>query len=61
MVLSGIDLAKATGATSVSVHCDSQVLVRHIISDYEAKGERMKKYLSLVTSKTRDRFSVKFI
>ena len=54
-------MAKATGATLAIVHCDSQVLVGHIIGDYEAKGEQMKKYLSLVTSKTRDRFSIKFI
>lgn len=48
-------------ATSAVVHCDSQVVVRHINDDYEAKGERMKKYLSMVKSKTGDGFSAKFI
>lgn len=42
------------------VHCDSQVVVGHITNDYEAKGERMKKYLSLAKSKIGDGFVVKF-
>lgn len=50
-VLSGLDLAKAIGAVSAVIQCDSQVVVRHINGDYEAKGECMKKYLSMVKSK----------
>lgn len=60
-VLSDIDLAKVKGATSAIVHCNSQVVVGHITDDYEAKGEWMQKYLSLVNSKTGDGFVVKFI
>ena len=41
-VLSSLDLAKAAGAKSVVIHCDSQVVVGHINGDYEAKGERKK-------------------
>ncbi|XP_075654931.1 uncharacterized protein LOC142625114 [Castanea sativa] len=60
-VLSGIDLVEATWATLAIVHCNSQVMVKHINSDYEAKGERMKNYLNVLKSKTGDGFSVKFI
>ncbi|XP_075659066.1 uncharacterized protein LOC142628925 [Castanea sativa] len=41
----GLDLAKAARATSVIIHCDSQVITNQINGDYECKGERMKKYL----------------
>jgi len=41
----GLDLAKAAGATSVVIHCDSQVVTNQVNGDYECKGERMKKYL----------------
>ncbi|XP_075669924.1 uncharacterized protein LOC142639660 [Castanea sativa] len=47
--------------TSTVVHYDSQVVVGHINNNYEVKGERMKKYLSMVKSKTGDGFSAKFI
>ena len=43
-----LDLAKAAGATSVVIHCDSQVVTNQVNSDYECKGERMKKYLKQV-------------
>ena len=43
-----LDLAKAAGATSVVIHCDSQVGTNQVNSDYECKGERMKKYLKQV-------------
>ena len=44
----GLDLAKAAGATSVIVYCDSQVVTSQVNGDYECKGERMKKYLDQV-------------
>lgn len=57
----GLDLAKAARAKSAVIHYDSQVVVRHINGDYEAKGERMKEYLSMVKSKMSKEFSVKFV
>ena len=60
-VLSSLDLTKASGAKSAVIHCDSQVVVRHINSDYEAKGEWMKEYLSMVKSKMGEEFLVEFI
>lgn len=38
-ILTGLDLAKTAGASSVILHSDYQVFVRHINRDYEAKGE----------------------
>ena len=47
-VLLGLDLAKAARAMSVVIHCNSQVIIRHINGNYEAKGERMREYLSMI-------------
>ena len=47
-LLTGLDLAKATNATSIIIRSDFQVIVRHVNEDYEAEGEQIKKYLSLV-------------
>ena len=38
----GLDLAKATGAISVVIYCDSQVITNQVNGDYECKDERMK-------------------
>ena len=38
-----LDLAKAAGAESVVLYCDSQVIDNQVNGDYECKGERMKK------------------
>ncbi|XP_075675194.1 uncharacterized protein LOC142644475 [Castanea sativa] len=43
-LVAGLDLAKVTGATSVIIHCDSQVVISQINGYYECKRERMKKY-----------------
>ena len=43
--MAGLNLAKATKATSVIVYYDSQVVTSQVNGDYECKGERMKKYL----------------
>ena len=51
-ILTGLNLAKAARASSVILHSDSQVVIGHINGDYEAKGERMKKYLDLIKRKT---------
>ena len=40
-----LDLAKAAGATSVVIYCDSQVVTNQVNGDYKCKGERMKRYL----------------
>lgn len=60
-ILMGLNLAKATKASSVVLHCDSQVVIGHINGDYEAKGKQMKKYLDLIRRRTSQTFEVKFL
>ena len=52
--MAGLDLAKVVGATSVVIHCDSQVITNQVNGDYECKGERMKKYLEQVRRRVDD-------
>ena len=49
-----LDLAEAARATSVVIHCNSQVITNQVSGDYECKGERMKKYLEQVKKKVED-------
>ena len=52
VILTSLDQAKAVGALSIILYSDSQVVIGHINGDYEAKGERMKKYLDLIRRRT---------
>ncbi|KAK2999425.1 hypothetical protein RJ639_022725 [Escallonia herrerae] len=47
-LLTGIRLAHALKVDSLSVHSNSQLVVNHILGDYEAMDERMAQYLQLV-------------
>ncbi|KAK3026499.1 hypothetical protein RJ639_041796 [Escallonia herrerae] len=47
-LLAGIRLAHALKVDSLSVHSDSQLVVNHVLGDYEARDERMAQYLNLV-------------
>ena len=49
-----LDLARAAGATSVVIYCDSQVITNQVNGDYEYKGERMKRYLDQVKRRVDD-------
>jgi ribonuclease HI len=49
-VVAGLELALELGADSVEMRSDSQVIVGHIRGEFEAKGEKMKKYLTKVQS-----------
>ena len=53
-LVAGLDLARAAGATSVVIYCDSQVITNQINGDYECRGERMKLYLDQVKRKVDD-------
>ena len=53
-LVAGLDLAKAAGATSVVIYCDSQVITNQANGDYECKGERMKRYLDQVRKRVND-------
>ena len=43
-----LSLAKALGAKSLIVQADSQLIIGQVKGDYEAKEERMHKYLKIV-------------
>ena len=60
-VLTGLDLAKAAGVSSMVVHNDSQVIIGHINGDYKAKGEWMKEYLSMVDERVSQKFLAIFM
>ncbi|KAK3010023.1 hypothetical protein RJ639_010986 [Escallonia herrerae] len=47
-LLVGIRLAHALKVDSLSIHSDSQLVVNHVLGDYEARDERMAQYLNLV-------------
>ncbi|KAK3022983.1 hypothetical protein RJ639_046687 [Escallonia herrerae] len=47
-LLAGIRLAHALKVDSLSVHSDSQLVVNHVLGDYEARDERMAQYLEFV-------------
>ena len=47
-LLTGLSIAKVLGATTLRVHNDSQLVVGQVNGEYEAKEDRMAKYLSLV-------------
>ena len=53
-LVAGLDLSKATGAMSVVIHCDSQVITNQVNNDFKCKGERMKKYLEQVKKRVDD-------
>ena len=60
-VLMGLHLAKVAGASSMILHNDSQVIIRHINGDYKAKREQMKEYLSMVKERVNQKFLARFV
>ena len=52
--VAGLNLAKAAGAMSVVIYCDSQVVANQVNGDYECKGERIKRYLDHVRKRVDD-------
>ena len=59
-LVAGLNLAKATDAENMVVHCDSHVITSQINSDYECKNERIKKYLEEVKNRI-DSLEVRFV
>ena len=53
-LIAGLNLAKAAGAASVVIYCNSQVVANQVNGDYECKGERMKRYLDQVRARVDD-------
>ena len=55
-ILSGLDLALALSISKLQVYSDSQLVVRHVHKEYEAKNVRMARYLTKVRD-TSQRFT----
>ena len=53
-LVAGLNLAKAAGAASVVIYCDSQVVTNQVNGNYECKGERLKRYLDQVRKRVDD-------
>ncbi|KAL6316293.1 hypothetical protein AAG906_017924 [Vitis piasezkii] len=49
-ILSGLDLALALSVSRLRIYSDSQLVVRHVQKEYEAKDARMARYLAKVRS-----------
>ena len=47
-ILSGLDLTLALSVSRLWIYSDSQLVVRHVQKEYEAKDERMARYLTEV-------------
>nr|CAN82191.1 hypothetical protein VITISV_017991 [Vitis vinifera] len=48
IILSGLDLALLLSVSKLQVYSDSQLVVRHVQKEYEAKDARMTRYLTKV-------------
>ena len=46
-ILTGLRLGKALGAKNLLIQSDSKLVIGQIRGEYEAKEERMQKYLKL--------------
>ncbi|RVW49484.1 hypothetical protein CK203_111145 [Vitis vinifera] len=47
-ILSGLDLALALSVSKLRIYSDSQLVVKHVQEEYEAKDARMARYLAKV-------------
>ena len=47
-LLTGLSLTKAIGAKNIIIQADSQLIVGQVKGDYEAKEERLHKYLKII-------------
>ena len=59
-LVAGLDLARAAGAESMVVHCDSHVVTNQVNDGYECKNERMRRYLEEVKNQINS-FEIRFV
>ena len=59
-LVAGLDLARAAGAKSMVVHCDSHVVTNQVNGGYECKNERMMRYLEEVKNQINS-FEIRFV
>ena len=60
-VLTGLRLRKALGVRNLLIQSDSKLVVDQIKGEYEAKEERMQKYLRLTRHLTREFDELEFV
>ena len=60
-ILMGLRLEKALGVKNLLIQSDSKLVVEQIKGEYEAKEERMQKYLRLTRQLTREFDKVEFV
>ena len=59
--LTGLRLEKTLGAKNLLIQNDSKLVIGQIREEYEAKEERMQKYLRLTKHLTREFDTVEFV
>ena len=60
-ILTGLRLGKVLGAKNLLVQSDSKLVIEQIKGEYEAKKERMQKYLRLTKHLTQEFDKVEFV
>ena len=60
-ILTGLRLGRALGVKHLLVQNDSKLVTRQIKGEYEAKEERMQKYLKLTKYLTQEFDKVEFV
>ena len=60
-ILTGLRLGKALGAENLLVQSDSKLVIGQIKEEYEAKKERIQKYLRLTKHLTQEFDKVEFV
>ncbi|XP_030941748.1 uncharacterized protein LOC115966716 [Quercus lobata] len=60
-ILTGLRLGKALGAKNLLIQSDSKLIIGQISGEYEAKEERMQKYLKLTRQLTQEFDTVEFV
>ena len=60
-ILTGLRLKKALGAKNLLVQNDSKLVIGQIKGNYEAKEERMQKYLRLTKHLTQEFDKLEFV
>ena len=60
-ILTGLRFGKALGAKNLLIQNDSKLVIGQIRGEYEAKEERMQKYLRLTKHLTREFNTVEFM
>ena len=60
-ILTGLRLGRALGAKNLLIQSDSKLVIGQIRGEYEAKEERMQKYLKLMKHLTQELDVVEFV